>query len=211
MAVLRTQIDVALHDTDLSRVHETLRSSKGVLDRSSRTITQLLTLARARASEGTDLYPMQELDLGDAVADVIRLHWQQLRRRKMDCEYESADQPILVRANESLLREAVGNLLDNAIRYSPSGSHLEVRTFPDGVFGIVEILDQGPGMVADEIKQAGVRFRRGQASKGRSGTGLGIAIAFEAVRASAGRLELENRVDAHGLLVRLRIPLAIES
>lgn len=211
MAVLRTQIDVALHETDISSVHATLKSSRDVLDRSSRTITQLLTLARTRASEGTDLYPRQDVDLADTMADVIRLHWQQLRRRKMDCDFEGSERAILVRANEGLLREAVGNLLDNAIRYSPIGSHLIVRITVTGDWGVIELLDEGPGMGADEIKHAGVRFRRGRASKGRSGTGLGLAIAFEAARASGGRLELCNRESVPGLLVRLLIPLAIES
>ncbi|MNL89132.1 osmolarity sensor protein [compost metagenome] len=66
-------------------------------------------------------------------------------------------------------------------------------------------------MGADELQQAGVRFRRGRASKDRIGTGLGLAIAFEAVKASGGRLELTNRDAPQGLLVRLVIPLAIES
>lgn len=211
MAVLRTQIDLALHQAELGAVHETLKSSRDVLDRSSRTITQLLTLARTRASEGTDLYPQTDVNLGDTMAEVIRLHWPQLRRQKMDCELEIGDLPVMVRANEGLLREAAGNLLDNAIRYSPAGSRIAVHIAAGDRTGIVEMLDQGPGMGADEIQQAGVRFRRGRASKDRSGTGLGLAIAFEAIKASGGRLELVNREPPGGLLVRFHLPLAIES
>lgn len=211
MAVLRTQIDVALHDTDITTVHETLKSSRDVLDRSSRTITQLLTLARTRASEGTDIYPQQPVDLGDAMAEVIRLHWTQLRRRKMNCDFEGPEASIFVKSNEGLLREAAGNLLDNAIRYSPAGSQLKVRILVDGREGVIEILDQGPGMSAAETSQAGVRFRRGSASRGRTGTGLGLAIAFEAAKVSDGRLVLANRDDEQGLSARLCIPLVVES
>lgn len=211
MAVLRTQIDVALHETDIAAVHETLKSSRDVLDRSSRTITQLLTLARTRASEGTDIYPQQAVNLSDVMAEVIRLHWAQLRRRKMNCDFEGPDEPIIVMANEALLREAAGNLLDNAIRYSPTGSHLQVRVLIEGQFGALEILDQGPGMSEEETSQAGVRFRRGNASRGRNGTGLGLAIAFEAAKVSDGRLVLINREESPGLSARLFFPLSNES
>lgn len=211
MAVLRTQIDVALHETDIAAVHETLKSSRDVLDRSTRTITQLLTLARTRASEGTDVYPHQPVNLGDAMAEVIRLHWGQLRRRKMNCELDAPDDVIVVRSNEGLLREAAGNLLDNAIRYSPAASHLKVRVLVDGAYGVIEILDEGQGMTNEEINQVGVRFRRGSASRGRNGTGLGLAIAFEAAKASGGRLVLTNRDDEQGLCARLFVPMATES
>lgn len=129
MAILRTQMDVALHETDIKAVHETLRSSRDVLDRSVHTTNQLLSLARARTSQGTDVYPQQLIDFGEVIADTVRLLWPRLRNRQMDCIFEPPHVAVLVRANEGLLREALTNVVDNAIGYAPRKSLIaRVRT-----------------------------------------------------------------------------------
>lgn len=211
MAVLRTQIDVALHETDVETIHETLRSSRGVLDRSSRTINQLLTLARAQTSEGTDIYPQSLIDLRELVAEAIRARWSQLRRRKMDCTLEGSEDVLPVRANEALLGEAINNILDNAISYARAGTLISVHAERDGSMAQVSISDEGPGMSDEDIAQSGIRFRRGAAAEGKLGSGLGMAIAVAAAKSSGGQVTVRNRVDRSGLVVTFSIPLAVES
>ncbi|SMQ68641.1 two-component system, OmpR family, sensor histidine kinase TctE [Devosia lucknowensis] len=208
MAVLRTQIDLALHDRDVDTIHETLRSSMDVLDRSTRTTTQLLTLARTQASEGTDIYPQHSLEFAETVAEVIRGLWPKLRARRMECEFHDPGQPVWVRANRALLEEAVSNLLDNAINYAPRASVIDARLTCTEDEAVLQILDEGPGMAEGELANAGIRFRRGSAARnGRTGSGLGLAIAQTALRACGGTIKLANREDRSGLSATIRLPI----
>lgn len=211
MAILRTQVDVALHETDAEKIHETLRSARDVLNRSTRTTNQLLTLARARTSHGTDILPLQTVDLAEAAAETIRLIWPRLRSRKMDCALEAPEQQMLVRANEAMIREALTNLLDNAVNYGASRSLITVRLAQVGDRTVLEVEDAGPGMSDDEIAQAGTRFRRGAAGRARSGSGLGLAIAATAAKAGNGTLTLRRRADRSGLIVTLSLPAHTDS
>lgn len=211
MAVLRTQIDVALHENDPNKIHETLRSARDVLDRSARTTNQLLTLARARTSGGPDVYPVQSLDLAEAAAETIRLLWPRLRSRKMDCALEAPEHPMLVRANEALIREALTNIIDNAISYGSARALIIVRLTQTDDHVVLEVEDEGPGMSDDEIAHAGIRFRRGAAGRFRSGSGLGLAIASTAAKASNGTLSLRRRDGRSGLVVTLRLPVITDS
>lgn len=211
MAILRTQMDVALHETDPNKIHETLRSARDVLDRSTRTTNQLLTLARARTSHGTDILPVQTVDLAEAAAETIRLIWPRLRARTMDCALEAPEQPLLVRANEATIREALANLIDNAVNYGAPRSLITVRLSQVGKQVVLEVEDAGPGMSDDEIAHAGTRFRRGAAGRARSGSGLGLAIAATAAKASNGTLTLRRRADRSGLVVTLSLPVHADS
>ena len=211
MAILRTQVDVALHETDASKIHETLRSAKDVLDRSTRTTNQLLTLARARTSHGTENLPLQIVDLTEAAAKTIRLIWPRLRSRSMDCALEAPEQKMLVRANEAIIREALTNLLDNAINYGAPRSLITIRIASVTDRIVLDIEDEGPGMSDDEIAHAGIRFRRGAAGRARSGSGLGLAIASTAAKASNGALTIRRRTDRSGLVVTLSLPAHTDS
>ncbi|MCA1405063.1 sensor histidine kinase [Ensifer sp. IC3342] len=209
MTILRTQIDYALHQTSLDEVRNALTSSKDVLDRSIRTTNQLLALAKARTSQGTETYPQGSIDVTETVAETIRMLWPRIRSRRMDCVVDAPEVGLTVRANEGLLQEAMMNILDNAIKYSPVGSLVTVSLRQDDAMAVVEVMDEGPGMAEDELPHAGTRFRSGR--RAASGSGLGLAIALTVARASGGSMEVRNRTDRSGLVVSLRLPMEIES
>ncbi|MBD8688216.1 MULTISPECIES: sensor histidine kinase [unclassified Rhizobium] len=68
------------------------------------------------------------------------------------------------------------------------------------------IMDEGPGMSEEEISHAGTRFRRGSTKRSGDGSGLGLAIALTVARASGGTMEVRNRADKSGLIVRISLP-----
>lgn len=209
MTILRTQIDYALHQANLDEVRTALKSSKDVLDRSIRTTNQLLALAKARTSQGTETYPQASIDVAETVAEVIRMLWPRIRSRQMDCVVDAPEDGLTIRANEGLLQEAVMNILDNAIKYAPEASLLTVTLLREDGWGVVDVMDEGPGMEEDELAYAGTRFRSGQ--RATSGSGLGLAIALTVARASSGSMKVRNRTDRSGLVVSLRLPLEPES
>lgn len=104
---------------------------------------------------------------------------------------------------EWLLCEALSNLVDNAIRYSPFGGEVTVRVMrmENEVHVIVE--DSGPGMPEQDIAQAGVRFRRGTAGKNTSGADLGLAIVGTIAEIHAGKVIFEKRLQPPGLRASL--------
>jgi two-component system sensor histidine kinase TctE len=206
MTILRTQIDYALHQPDVGDVRQTLRASRDVLERSIRTTNQLLALAKARTSQGTETYPQAMVDLTEAAADTVRMLWPRIRARRMEAVLDAPDAPVEVKANEGLLREACMNILDNAISYAPEGSVIAVNIRAHGDRCLAEFVDEGPGMSPDELAFAGTRFRSGNSST--SGSGLGLAIALTVARASGGTMTVENRQDRTGLIVRIILPAA---
>nr|WP_245341756.1 MULTISPECIES: sensor histidine kinase [unclassified Rhizobium] len=207
MAIMRTQLDVALHQQNLDDIRKTLLSALNVLDRSVRTTNQLLALARARTSQGYDAYPQEQIALEETIAETVRMLWSRIRSQRMDCVFEPPDATVVVRANEGLLQEALVNVIDNAIAYSPPGSLISIRLQVENDRALTEIMDEGPGMNDDEIAHAGSRFRRGSTKRSVDGSGLGLAIALTVARASGGNMEVRNRLDRSGLVVSISLPV----
>jgi heavy metal sensor kinase len=97
--------------------------------------------------------------------------------------------------DEDTLRRAVVNILDNAIKYTPQGGAVAVRMMERAIGIIIEVLDSGPGIVAEHREKIFDRFYRVGPDRAREagGAGLGLAIAKWAVEANSGRLEVESR------------------
>ncbi|SIQ86834.1 two-component system, OmpR family, sensor histidine kinase TctE [Rhizobium sp. RU33A] len=204
MTILRTQIEYALHQSSLPDVKATLVSSREVLERSIRTTNQLLALAKARTAQGTEIYPQERLDLSETIADTIRMLWPRIRSRKMNCVFDASEHAVIVRVNEGLLREALTNIIDNAVHYAPEGSLITVSLATATGRAEIEIMDEGKGMSEEDIRLAGTRFRSGTSS----GSGLGLAIALTVARANGGTMALQNRQDRTGLLVKISLPVS---
>lgn len=102
------------------------------------------------------------------------------------------DATVRIACRRSDLEEIVGTLLDNVVRYAGEGSTVTVRLERDGDFAHVTVSDDGPGLGADELRQAGTRFWRSPRHRAVAGTGLGLAIVRELVRANGGRFALDG-------------------
>jgi two-component system OmpR family sensor kinase len=108
---------------------------------------------------------------------------------------------LRVEADELRLRQALGNLVDNALRHG--AGEIVLRARPGGTDGAVEfeVADHGPGFDAELAGRAFERFARGDAARTRGGTGLGLAIVRAIAEAHGGRAEIVDRTT-----VRLTIP-----
>lgn len=113
----------------------------------------------------------------------------------------------MVQGDASLLRTAVYNLIDNAIKYSPQGAEAAVRLKRDGQAWTITVSDRGPGMGAAELPLATRRFWRSDSARDRYGRGLGLSIADQIVTLHHGSLNLENGV-REGLVATVRLPSA---
>lgn len=113
--------------------------------------------------------------------------------------------PLRVRGSAELLSRAIGNVLDNALKFSRPGGTITLSTANEGGTILIRIADDGIGMTAAELSRAFDRFWRADTSRTTPGHGLGLALSQQIMRAHAGTVTLESRV-GQGSIVTLRLP-----
>ncbi len=143
------------------------------------------------------------VDIADSINELLHDKEAALAHHRvtLTCPAESP----LVQLDPILFRHALGNLLDNAARYTPYGSAISIDVaISDGV--AIQLSDEGPGLAAGEVGRVFDRFHRGPSVSTGSGLGLGLAIARGVVTAMGGTIEAANRPTGHGAIFTLRWP-----
>lgn len=181
-----------------------LKQLEAGLARTKRLVEQLLRLARQESPRPADPPVVIQLDglLKSSIADFMAL----ADKRSIDLGY-AADIDATVHANEDELRSLIHNLLDNALRYTPSGGIVDVTLHRDTGVVTVEIADNGTGIPTELLPRVFDRFFRIEGAE-TEGSGLGLAIAKNAADRNRIGLELINRADCPGLIARMRFELA---
>jgi two-component system sensor histidine kinase TctE len=203
LATLSTQVGYALREADPTRVHDALRALKLQLDDTVRRTNQMLALARTDSVEAG----LAPVELNALAETLTRRCWTAARERRIDLGFEAAAGDITVQAHEGLLGEALGNLLNNALTYTPPGGHVTVSTARDGDAAVLAVLDDGPGIPAAERTRAGERFFRASNATA-PGCGLGLAIVRSVAQRLGGRLQVGEGPHGQGCRVEIRLPLA---
>ena len=173
------------------------------VDRLASLVDRLLTLSRAETGQAT--LSADDIDLG-ALSDEVASHLGVLaEEKKQSLTVERHGAPH-VRADRLVLRQAVINLVDNAVKFSPVGGRVRIRVAETPREALLEVIDSGPGIDAESRARIFDRFyRAGESSGTASGTGLGLSIAKGAVEANGGRLTLETSGEA-GSTFRIALP-----
>ena len=179
LTTLVTQADFALREAPPGPVREALQAMRQQLDEATRQVNQMLALARADAAE----LDRQAVDLVALARELTRPWWPRARAAAIDLGFESGVPALQVPVNAALLREALANLLHNALRYAPAGSHVTVRVDAAGGEAVLAVLDDGPGLAPDELPHASERFFRGRHARvGGSGVVAYLAIVVARAR-----------------------------
>jgi heavy metal sensor kinase len=209
VAILRGEAEVAL--SQQVRSFEEYRESLGVLhheaERLTHIVEDLFTLTRADAGQ----YPLQPRDfyLEELVSECVHSARTLALAKKISLNFEEASESP-IRADESLLRRMILNLLDNAIKYTPEGGLVTVTCRRVGDEYILSIADTGVGIPADLQPRIFERFFRADKARSRSendggGAGLGLSISRWIAEAHHGRLEL-TRSDSSGSTFTAYLP-----
>jgi two-component system, OmpR family, sensor kinase len=183
-------------------------TAAGDTERLIRLSEDLLLLARAE--EGTAFLRPENIDLGDVLPAAVRGFAARAQARGVTVGLDAGEHLPVV-ADATRLRQAVDNLIDNAIRHAPPGSTVHVsgqpEPGPDPTGIVIEVRDHGPGFPADFLPHAFERFRRADAARNRAegGAGLGLAIVDFIARAHGGRVLADNHPDG-GARVRIEMP-----
>jgi two-component system sensor histidine kinase TctE len=203
MAALKTQFEVALRESDPQRMREALLEIHPRLDRLSRLVSQLLSLAR-NEPDAVSAVTLAPLDL-DALALDVATGWvPEAMKKHVDLGFEGAGHQVLVPGDPVRLRELLDNLLDNAVRYSRDGGRITVRV--SAAPPTVDVNDDGPSIPPEERARVFERFHRLLGS-GQDGSGLGLAIAQEIVHLHHGEITLrEDASDGIGNTFSVILP-----
>jgi K+-sensing histidine kinase KdpD len=145
----------------------------------------------------------QWADPADIVNAALERRRARLAQHRLDVTIAD-DLPFLY-VDQALIQQALGQLLDNAAKYSSAGSIIALTGRRDGAAVVLSVGDQGSGVPADELARLGERFFRGSRHAATTGSGLGLWIAKAFVSANDGRLTVVN--SAGGLTVSLRLPV----
>lgn len=185
--------------SEAERQEALVRLKEGI-DRAARLVGQLLALARLEPGAPPLVAPVALAGLvGDVVAERARLALE----KGVDLGI-AASEPVTVLGEEEGLRALVGNLVDNAVRYTPPGGTVDVTVRRGDNGAIVQVTDTGPGIPAADRERVFDRFYR--QGKDHVGSGLGLAIVKSAVERHGGTITLDAGAGGKGLLVTVVIP-----
>ncbi|HMR30812.1 MAG TPA: HAMP domain-containing sensor histidine kinase [Geminicoccaceae bacterium] len=195
---IRSRLEVALMaplDAAENRevLEQTLRDADGLIA----TFNALLSIARIEA--GTPQSEWEAVDLSGLAADVVELYEPLAEEKAIELRLE-APEPVTTVGNRQLIAQAVANVVDNAIKYSPDHSRVVVCT-RNGAESVVEVADSGPGIPQELREQALERFVRLDAERTTPGNGLGLSLVSAVAKLHDAHLHLDD--NAPGLKVTM--------
>jgi len=211
LTAVKLHADRAVEADSLDVARHALREVQTAADRAVRLSNQLLSLARAEPGLSLErLGPVEHFDLAELAFEIGAEWVPQALARRVDLGFEvlpgptfTGGAPAVVRGNRLLMREALSNLIDNAVKYVPAGGRITVRAGGEAMghrgMAVVMVEDNGPGIPPARREEVFKRFFRGdhtagtpalQASPG--GAGLGLAIVHEIITLHQGTIRIED-------------------
>jgi heavy metal sensor kinase len=209
LASMRAELDVSLRDPERTPAERaTLESVREDVIRMSRTVDNLLTLARA--DEGALELVRGPVELDRAVESVVAtLHGLADAR---GVTLIGSGRGGTVQADEQRLTQALTNLVENAIKYTAPGGEVVISSWRAGERAGVSVVDTGTGIPVQDLERIFDRFYRADPSRGREsgGSGLGLAICQEIATAHGGRISVQSK-EGSGSTFTLTLPAAAGS
>lgn len=204
LATVRVQAEIALRSVDDEAEKQRLRRMIRAVDESSRSAGQLLDYATvAYRAEDLSQTPVDLSDLARQTAAAL-----EPTAAMKDIRIGLDLSPAKVTGDAVLLDNALRNVLDNAIKYSPEDTTVTLRVEKSGGEARIVVVDEGPGLGDGPADALTERFRRGANTDSIVGSGLGLTIVKDVLNAHGGRLELGSATGGTGTCVTLVLPLS---
>ncbi|MDQ7822879.1 MAG: ATP-binding protein [Candidatus Eremiobacteraeota bacterium] len=199
-------LDGALEDH--GRAESFLTSINHEVDRLTRLVKSLLDLSKMES--GLVKMEIQVIDPAGLVRGVVEKLSPQAQALRVSIAVQ-ASSPFKVMGNSDRVEQVLINIIDNALRYSPRGSQVDIFLTPEGAFGKVEVKDRGPGLSPEEEQRVFERFYRVDKARSRDhgGSGLGLAIARQIIETLGGKIWVSG-APGEGCAFSFTLPLAPE-
>jgi signal transduction histidine kinase len=165
-------------------------------------------LDTSRIEAGTFSYSFSDVDLARLLQDAVSL--AEVGQDEVRVSAEVPDALPHIRGDRERLRQVLANLIDNAVKYSPSGDAVEVRAAPDNGLVRITVSDHGPGIPVEQQRIIFEKFGRAEVPGSKPGTGLGLFIARSIAEAHGGTLDVSSHPES-GATFTLTLPLGLHA
>lgn len=207
LSVIQSNLEAML-DGVLSATPEELASLHQETLLLNRLIADLRTLSLAEA--GQLRLEKRAVDPGELIRQVVERMSLRALEKSIALDAQAAEGLPEIQADPERLTQAVTNLVDNALRYTPPGTYVTVSAYPVPGGGVeLSVADTGPGISPEELPHVFDRFWRAEKSRNRAtgGSGLGLTIVKQLVEAHSGRVGVESQPGA-GTQFRIQLPVS---
>jgi two-component system sensor histidine kinase KdpD len=183
---------------------ELLATLQEEAERLNRFVANLLDMTRLES--GAIPLRLEWLDIGEIIGVALNRTAPLLAQHRVEVEIDP-DLPLL-RLDAALFEQVLVNLFDNAAKYAPPGSRIDIRARSEGDHVETMVIDEGPGIPPADVERIFDKFYRVHAQdRRRAGTGLGLAICRGFVEALGGRITAGNRRDRAGAVLTITLPV----
>ncbi len=217
-------LDAVAHDlrTPLTRLRGTaemaLRSAQSqdasrealadCVEEADRILTMLNTLMDiSEAETGAMRLHMEEMNIANLIRDTVELYAHVAEDKKVSL-HTSYPNDLFLSADANRMRQVMANLMDNAVKYTPSGGRIDLEAFPRDHQAVITIKDTGVGISSEDAPKIWNRLYRGDQSRSQRGLGLGLSLVKAVVQAHNGRIEVSSKPGA-GSLFTLYLPFEL--
>ncbi len=197
-------------DAPKEMVDEFLNDMNVEVDRLTRIVNKLLTLTKMDSSVSVMRMEFLVMDFSDVIANAIKALRPLADSKNIELTYES-EGPIYFKIERDRLWEAVYNLIDNSIKYTHEGGHVEVTLTKEDNTAKLTVKDSGIGIAQEEQYKIFDRFYRVDKARAREtgGTGLGLSITLSAVELHGGSIQVESE-EGVGTCFTVSIPITLK-
>lgn len=205
VAGLKAQIEIVLRERDPERLKHSMEHIYTGMERLSRLVAQLLSLARNEPNAVRNLQ-LGDMDLNRLVFDTT-MEWVPAALNKgIDLGFDGGEEPIMIKGDPARLKELISNLFDNAIRYTPDNGKVTATVVRDPM-PTFSISDDGPAIPVEERERVFERFHR-LLGTNTEGSGLGLAIVNEIAKLHGAQVRLMDDKDGVGNTFTVTFPAA---
>jgi signal transduction histidine kinase len=190
LAVARARIERALNnESKVEQLRDALGAALGQIEKVSTAVSAILRISAVENGAGSAQF--KDFDLGAVCAQVADFY-EPLAESKGVTMIVDSTKPVPVRGDQDLMREAVSNLVDNAIKFTPAGGAVRIEARMAERLPFLSVSDNGPGVQSQERGRIFDRFYRGERSGKSPGYGLGLSIAESIANLHGFRLTVED-------------------
>jgi signal transduction histidine kinase len=205
LARLRATADSALQPgADPSIAREALADCVEESERVLSMLNALMDIAEAEA--GTMKLHREPVDLCQLAREIVDLYQYVAEEKKIAVHNDLPGSPVLVSVDRTRMRQALANLLDNAIKYTPDGGQVTITVRIEATQALIIFKDTGIGIPADEQDKIWSRLYRGDKSRSQRGLGLGLSLVKAIVEAHGGKVTVFS-IPEKGSEFTVRLPL----
>jgi len=190
LTALQTDLELSASENDEARRLKLIEQAQQQAARLRELADNLLDLSRVEAAQAHDSFSV--VNLADLLRDLSEPYASQADQAGLSLSLEVPQDPFEMRGDPAQLRRAIGNLVDNAIKFTPEGGTVTIGLKKDA--GVIELCvqDTGIGVPEDDLPQLFSRFHRGRNAASYPGNGLGLAIVKAIVEAHGGQVSATN-------------------